>query len=76
MCEILSVLPFMKRISDSLSEVTSVWTTIRQSLNDVEAFNLLLASPGLLDVVRPELIVSWTNITGAIAQYNAIIDKH
>jgi prefoldin subunit 5 len=67
------LLPFMQKIADSLTDIAGVWKDITQDLNDIIAWNLLLANPGLLSVARPALITSWTGIQQATQKYMNII---
>jgi hypothetical protein len=63
----------MRRISESLTDIVGVWSDISQGLNDVQAWNLLIGTPGLLDIIRPGLIGSWTGIREATQRYMDII---
>ncbi|KAJ6561975.1 hypothetical protein B0H19DRAFT_1026798 [Mycena capillaripes] len=67
------LLPFMVKISQSLTDIAAVWKDITQGLNDIEAWNSLLITPSLLDIVRPELLTSWTGIRDATQRYMDII---
>lgn len=68
-----SLLPYMQKIADSLTDIAGVWSAVTQNLNDIAAWNLLLSTPDLLPIARPELLVSWEGIKTATQKYMDII---
>ncbi|KAJ7799039.1 hypothetical protein B0H13DRAFT_2391335 [Mycena leptocephala] len=67
--ELVLVRYLMQKIADSLTDVVSIWANITQGLDDVGAWHSLLDIPGLLDIVKPELIASWISIRKAAKRY-------
>lgn len=76
--KLTQVLPYMKTISTSLTNVTQIWSTIVGSLTNIGAFYTILggpAGPALWLTLEPKVAQNWQVVEDSCVAYITIVSS-